>query len=68
MLQDRKELQVILDLLVLLVPLALSGLLVLLVQMEQRDLQVPQDQSVPLDQLVQQVRLERQALEQMPSP
>ena len=57
-----------LDLLVLLVPLALSGLLVLLVQMEQRDLQVPQDQSVPLDQLVQQVRLERQALEQMPSP
>ena len=57
-----------LDLLVLLVPLALSGLLVLLVQMEQRDLQVPQDQSVPLDQLVQQVRLERQAQEQMPSP
>ena len=66
--RDRKELQVILDLLVLLVPLALSGLLVLLVQMEQRDLQVPQDQSVPLDQLVQQVRLERQAQEQMPSP
>ena len=54
-----------LDLLVLLVPLALLGLLVLLVQMEQRGLQVPQDQSVPLDQLVHQVRQERQALEQM---
>ena len=57
-----------LDLLVLLVPLVLSGLLVLLAQMEQRDLQVPQVLQVPLEQLDLQVQLERQAQEQMPSP